>query len=70
MSGFDDKYKVHSLFIVPGPQVKTNLVFKVYYLLWESKQRNEYLETVAHDWTSIFCQCANRKRFLSARCNI
>ena len=45
------KYIVSLSFL--GSQAKSNKVFKVYLLVWESQYRNECFGAVTHDWILI-----------------
>ena len=53
LSGFSDKYKVHSFFIVSRPSTKIQLSIKALLIDMGKQIINACLDTIKHDWISI-----------------
>ena len=70
VSGFSDKYRVHSLFIVFRPSTKIQLSIQDLPIVIGNSMRNTCLDTMKHDCTSVAWQWTNRKHLLFARGNV
>ena len=70
VSGFNDKYKAHSLFIVSRPSVNIEFSIQGLLIVMGNPIGNAYFDTVKHNWISTVWPWTNRKHFLLARGNI